>query len=206
LTYKETIRRLHSLKDKEKVIFKAKKFGIISNNSLGIYHKDLKVIAKEIGRNNELATHLFDSGIYEARILCSKVCKPKDVNEKLMEHWVKIFNTWEICDSFCMGLFSKSKFAHEKILEWSLREPECQKRVAFANLASYCMADKTSSNKQFNHYFDIIKREANDDRIYVKKGVNWTLYSIGKRNIDIRQYVNGAFVHLGVERRFIEEE
>jgi 3-methyladenine DNA glycosylase AlkD len=187
MTYKETIQRLQALENKEKIIFKERKFGIIANNSLGIYHKDLKVMAKEIGQNNELAIQLFDSGIYEARILCSKVFKPKDVTEELMEHWVKTFENWEICDSFCMALFSKSKLAHEKIIEWSLREEEFQKRAGFTTLASYCMADKTSGNEQFEQYFEIIKREANDDRIYVKKAVNWALRSIGKRNVDLRE-------------------
>ncbi len=47
MTYNEIIECLYDLKDAEKVIFKEKKFGIISNNSLGIYHKELKMIAKE---------------------------------------------------------------------------------------------------------------------------------------------------------------
>ena len=187
MTYKETIKCLYDLQDTEKVIFKQKKFGIISNNALGIYHKDLKVIAKAIGQDNELALQLFDSGIYEARLLCSKLFKPKDVSEDLMEKWVKTFENWEICDSFCMGLFSKSGFALAKILEWSERQPEFEKRAAFATLASYCMADKTSENEHFEQFFTIIKREANDDRLYVKKAVNWTLRNIGKRNIDLNR-------------------
>ncbi len=96
MTYKETMQCLYDLQDREKVIFKEKKFGVISNNSLGIYHKDLKVIAKAIGQDNELALQLFDSGIYEARLLCSKLFKPKDVTEDLMEKWVNTFETWEI--------------------------------------------------------------------------------------------------------------
>ena len=116
MTYTEIIAGLHDLKDAEKVIFKEQKFGIISNNSLGIYHKELKMIAKEIGPNNELALQLFDSGIYEGRLLCSKMFKPEDVTEALMEKWVKTFENWEICDSFSMGLFAKSKFA---IRSWS---------------------------------------------------------------------------------------
>ncbi|MBU2920257.1 DNA alkylation repair protein [Winogradskyella psychrotolerans] len=187
MTYNEIIQCLYNLEDKDKVAFKAKKFGIISYNSLGIYHKDLKVIAKEIGVDNTLALQLFDSEIYEARLLCSKLFKPKDVTEELMEKWVKTFENWEICDSFCMGLFSKSNFALAKILEWSQREPEFEKRAAFATLASYCMADKTSDNALFEQFFSIIKREACDERLYVKKAVNWALRNIGKRNVDLNR-------------------
>lgn len=187
MTYPEIIECLYDLKDVEKVIFKEKKFGIKSNNSLGIYHKELKIIAKEIGHDNELALQLFNSGIYEGRLLCSKMFKPKDVTESLMEKWVKTFENWEICDSFSMGLFSKTKFALAKILEWTEREPEFEKRAGFAIMASYCMADKTSENELFEEFFPIIKREAFDERLYVKKAVNWSLRNIGKRNIDLNR-------------------
>ena len=187
MTYTEIIAGLHDLKDAEKVIFKEQKFGIISNNSLGIYHKELKMIAKEIGPNNELALQLFDSGIYEGRLLCSKMFKPEDVTEALMEKWVKTFENWEICDSFSMGLFSKSKFALAKILEWTKREREFEKRAGFAMMAAYCMADKKSENDLFEQFFPIIKRAANDERLYVKKAVNWALRNIGKRNIDLKE-------------------
>jgi 3-methyladenine DNA glycosylase AlkD len=30
-------------------------------------------------------------------------------------------------------------------------------------------------------------READDDRVYVKKAVNWALRQIGKRNIDLKE-------------------
>lgn len=127
MTYEETIGRLYALQNPEKVIFKEKKFGVVSNNSLGIYHSELKKIAKDIGKDNELGLQLFDSGIYEARILCSKVFKPKDVTVELMEKWVKTFENWEVCDSFSMGLFAKSDFALEKIFEWTKRKPEFEK-------------------------------------------------------------------------------
>ncbi|EPR66284.1 DNA alkylation repair protein [Cyclobacterium qasimii] len=187
MTYEETIDRLYALQNPEKVVFKERKFGIVSNNSLGIYHSELKSIAREIGKDNELALRLFDSGIYEARILCSKIFKPRDVTETLMEKWVKTFENWEVCDSFSMGLFAKSDFAVEKILEWTKRKPEFEKRAGFTIIASYCMADKLSDNVVFESFFPIIKREANDERIYVKKAVNWALRNIGKRNPDLNK-------------------
>jgi len=181
------IEKLHQLANPDKVIYKKQKFGIIANNSLGIYHKDLSEIAKEIGKNNLLAVQLFDTGIYEARLLCSKIFNPKDITEELLEKWVKTFENWEICDSFCMGLFAKSNFALAKILEWTSRAPEFEKRAGFAIMASYCMADKKVGNEIFEQFLPIISNEAYDDRIYVKKAVNWGLRNIGKRNIDLQK-------------------
>jgi len=51
----EVLGCLYDLQDAEVVRYKEKKFGVVSHNSLGIYHKDLRVIAKEIGRDNDLA-------------------------------------------------------------------------------------------------------------------------------------------------------
>lgn len=187
MTYNQVIQRLYELGDSNKVTFKTQKFGIVSNNALGIYHKDLKLLAKDIGYDNKLALQLFDSGIYEGRLLCSKMFNPKDVTEPLMEKWVKTFENWEVCDSFSMGLFAKSEFALVKILEWTKRNQEFEKRAGFAIMAAYCMADKTSENKLFEQFFPIIKREANDERLYVKKAINWALRNIGKRNADLNK-------------------
>lgn len=187
MTYSEIIERLHALADKDKVAFKQQKFGVVANNALGVYQKDLKALAKEIGQDNDLAIQLFDSGIYEGRILCSKLFNPKDLTEELIEKWVSSFENWEICDSFCMGLIAKSKWAVPKINEWVNRTPEFEKRSGFTTIAAYCMADKKSGNDVFELFFPMIKASANDDRVYVKKAVNWALRNIGKRNIDLKK-------------------
>jgi 3-methyladenine DNA glycosylase AlkD len=187
MTIEIVLQKLKDLANPEKVTFKEKKFGIVAHNSLGIYGKDLNIIAREIGKNNELAIQLFDSEIYEARLLCSKIFSPKDVTEALMEYWTPSFNNWEICDSFSMGLYSKSPFAVKKINEWSTRKPEFEKRAAFATLSSFCMADKKAGNEVYEAFFSLIKQEATDERLYVKKAVNWALRSIGKRNIDLNK-------------------
>ena len=177
--------KLHELSNPEKVLFKQQKFGIISNNAIGVYHKDLKILAKTIGTDNKLADALFDTGIYEARLLCSKLYHPKDITNTLIEKWVITFENWKITDSFCMGLVAKSKFAVPKILEWTKRQEEFQKRSGFTTLASYCMADKKAENIVFENFIPIIENTIEDDRVYVKKAVNWALRNIGKRNNDL---------------------
>ena len=187
MTFKQIISELQKLGDKDKIVLKEKKFGIIANNSLGIYHNDLKELAKQIDKDNQLAIKLFDSGIYEARILCSKLFNINDLTENLMEKWVATFENWEICDTFCMGLFAKSKFAISKAIEWTDRENEFEKRAGFTIIAAYCMADKKANNETFEQFLPIITRHSTDDRIYVKKAVNWALRNIGKRNKDLNK-------------------
>ena len=60
MTFKQIISELKKLGDKDKIVLKEKKFGIIANNSLGIYHNDLKELAKLIDKDNQLAIKLFD--------------------------------------------------------------------------------------------------------------------------------------------------
>jgi 3-methyladenine DNA glycosylase AlkD len=187
MTAEVVLQKLKVLANPEKVAYKERKFGVVAHNALGVYGKDLNIIAREIGKNSELAIQLFDSEVYEARLLCSKIFRSRDVTEALMEYWTPTFNNWEICDSFSMGLYSKSSFAVKKINEWSTRYPEFEKRAAFATMASYCMADKKAGNEVYEAFFTLIKREATDERLYVKKAVNWALRSIGKRNIDLNR-------------------
>lgn len=185
MTLQSVLNSLERLSDPDKILIKKNKFGISANNSWGIYHKDLKEIAKNIGTNNELALALFDSGVYEARILCSKIYDPKLITEEQMEKWVVTFENWEICDSFCMGFFAKSNYALSKALEWSNSESEFIKRAGFVIIASYGFADKYAANDVFEKFFPMIEKQVTDERIYVKKAVNWALRNIGKRNIDL---------------------
>ena len=178
---------MHDMADEAIVAKKEKNWAVKATNTLGIHHKELKVLAKEVGRDNDLAYELIDTGLYEARLLASKMMKPKLVTAQMAEEWVLFFDNWEICDSFCMTVFARTDWAIEKIREWAIRDEEYVKRSAFATMAAYSMADKKAENDVFEPFFMIIKSAADDERTYVKKAVNWALRNIGKRNVDLKE-------------------
>jgi len=101
------IAQLKALSDPNKVEYKAKKFNVRTQNSLGIYHADLNKIARQIPKKSDLVIELWNSGIYEARLLASKIFRPKELTHELAETWVIEFDNWEICDSFSMGFSEK---------------------------------------------------------------------------------------------------
>jgi 3-methyladenine DNA glycosylase AlkD len=163
------------------------RFAITAKNSHGIFLKDLKVLAKKIGQNDDLALRLFDTGIYEARILCSMLFNPKNLTEVLMEKWVKTFENWEFCDTFCMGFMGKSQFVLPKAFEWTAYHPEYQKRAGFVLMVAYAFTDKHAPNDVIRQFFPIMIQHASDERKYVMKGINWALRQVGKRNQDLHK-------------------
>jgi 3-methyladenine DNA glycosylase AlkD len=158
------------------------RYGIVAEAALGIPVTELRKVGREIGRDHAMALALWDTGIYEARILASIVDDPKAVTEEQMERWVADFDTWEICDQCCGNLFEKTPFAFRKVEEWTARQAEFEKRAGFSLIAYISVHRKKAPDADFLPFLEIIKREATDERNFVKKAVNWALRQIGKRN------------------------
>lgn len=184
MQYDEILERLKSLSN-PKAIEGMARYGITPDRAYGVSIPNLRKIAKGIGKDHELAQQLWELNIRETRILAGMIDDPELVTEQQMEIWVREFDYWEICDQICQNLFTYTKFAYQKAIEWSKRDEEFVKRAGFALMAWLAFKDKEAKDEQFEVFFPIIKRESTDERILVKKAVNWALRQIGKRNIDL---------------------
>jgi 3-methyladenine DNA glycosylase AlkD len=191
MEYDEILKQLQALADPEAVAGMAK-FAVGGQQTLGISIPTLRRMAKEVGKNHDLALQLWASGIHEARILASMIDEPKNVTEIQMEAWVKDFDAWDLCDQCCLNLFRKTRFAYQKIDQWSFREEEFVKRAAFTLMATLAVHDKKAGDETFIGWLPLIKREATDERNFVKKAVNWALRQIGKRNLSLNQAAIGT--------------
>lgn len=182
----EILERLRSLSDPEAVRGMAR-FGISPENTYGVPVPELRRMSREAGKDHILAQGLWASGIHEARIIAGMVDRPEMVTEEQMEAWARDFDSWDVCDQCCMNLFDKTRFAYKKAEEWSKREEEFVKRAGFALMACLAVHDKKAEDKAFEVFLLLIKREASDDRNYVRKAVNWALRQIGKRNMRLNR-------------------
>lgn len=179
--------QLHAMADQEVIDYKAKKYAIHADNSLGIYVKDLKLLAKQIKKSDQLALELFETRIYEAQLLCSYLFNPKSITPEQIDRWIKTFNTWEICDSFCMSFIGQSPYAYEKIFEYVNSDAEFQKRAGYVLMVGHHFGQKKAPNEEFIRCLPLIIAAATDERNFVKKAVNWALRTIGKRNKDLNK-------------------
>jgi 3-methyladenine DNA glycosylase AlkD len=164
-----------------------KRFGIQADRAFGIRTPQLRKYAKRLGKDHELANELWQTGIHEARHLAAMIDEPKKVTEDQMETWASDFNSWDICDGACNNLFVKTPFAWTKAVEWTTRDEEFVKRAGFVLMAVLSVHGKKDKDDQFRQFFPLIEREAQDNRNFVRKAVNWALRAIGKRNPSLNE-------------------
>jgi len=184
MTVQEAIIELKALSTPEHFA-KLSYFGIKDDKALGVKVPLIRQLAKSIGKNHELALELWKTEIHEARLLATMIDKPELVSENQFDSWVGDFNSWDICDQ-CCNLFVKTPFVFKKIEEYSIRNEEFVKRASFVLMCEVALHLKNVEDKEFYLFFEFIKREAGDDRNFVRKAVNWALRQIGKRNEALR--------------------
>jgi 3-methyladenine DNA glycosylase AlkD len=176
------------------------RYAIPSDNALGVAMRDIKALGTRLGRNQKLAVALWQTGVYEARMLSSFVGDPERLTSAQMDRWCRDFDNWAICDTMCFNLFDRSPHAWTKVTQWSKKRGEFEKRTAFALLWSLSVHDKGADDKRFIESLDLIERAAADERNFVKKAVNMALRAIGKRD----RALNTAAV--AVARRLAESD
>jgi 3-methyladenine DNA glycosylase AlkD len=158
------------------------RYAIPSDNAFGVSVGTLQKLAKELGRNHDLAAALWETGWYEARMLACYVDDPARVTSGQMDRWSRDFDNWAIVDTVCFVLFDRTPHAWRKVGQWATRREEFIRRAAFALLWGLTVHDKKSGDEPFIDGLALVERAASDDRHFVKKSVNMALRAVGKRN------------------------
>ena len=157
-------------------------FGIDASSALGLNVPTVRAIAKRIGKDQTLAEELWETGVHEARWLASMVADPNKITRSTMDRWTRDFNSWDVCDACCCGLFDRTPFVWQKIPKWAANNREYIRRAAFSTLACAAVHLKAADDQPFLDGLVLVEKYAFDDRNFVRKAVNWALRNIGKRN------------------------
>ena len=180
------LRELRALGEQRNIDGMAR-FGIRAKVVYGVAKPKIDELARRIGKNHSLALELWVTGVHDARILAGMIDEPDQVSASQMKRWVRDFDNWDVCDGTCCHLFVFAAPAWAKAVEWSRRKKEFEKRAGFALMAYLACHDKSAPDAKFQRLFAIIRREARDQRNFVRKAVNWALRQIGKRSLKLNR-------------------
>ena len=158
-----------------------KRFGIRYVKSYGLRLPQIRKVAKQCGKNHDLALKLWDHGYHETYLMATLVEESEKVSSKQLNDWVNTFYSWDLVDQACINLLRFIPEARENIFIWCDSDEEFVKRTAFSLIAVLAVHEKESD---FEIYFDVIKEASKDNRNFVKKSVNWAIRQIGKIDLE----------------------
>jgi 3-methyladenine DNA glycosylase AlkD len=158
------------------------RYGIVTaERVIGVSMANIQKVAKQFGRDHALAEALWDTRVYEARLLVAYVADPAALTPAQMDGWTRDMDNWATPDTLAFKLFDQSPHAFAMVDRWADDPGEWVKRMAFALLASLALHDKKRVDEPFLDRLPLIEAAATDERNFVKKGVSWALRSIGGR-------------------------
>ncbi len=172
----EKLQSLSSEKYKSNVI----KMGIPEKCSIGVSTSEIRRLAKEIGKSNELAFELWESGYHEAKLLAVLLFDRKHISHNDIEQLMSDVYSWDLCDHLCKNLIIKTKDYDSFIREWSRTTETYKLRAAFTLIASAAIHDDKITDDKLDEYLELIKECSDNQHEHVKKAVSWALREIGK--------------------------
>ena len=122
---------------------------------------------------------------------------PALVTRQQAESWAADLDSWDVCDGLCGNLLDKTPMAYELATAWSTAASEFVKRAGFVLMCMRALHDRAAGDETFLGFLALVEREADDERPFVKKAINWALRQIGKRN----GYLHAAAVEVGLRLR-----
>jgi 3-methyladenine DNA glycosylase AlkD len=180
-TVEYVVARLQRLANPANVAGMAR-YGIRPQEALGVPASELRALAKEIGRNHDLALSLWPTALHEARFLAALLADPGRLTPGEADRWARDFDSWALCDSTCLALLCRTPFARTKAREWTAESPEYVRRAGLALFAALAVHDRNASDEQYLRALELVEQSAADDRNFVKKAAVWAIRQIGRRN------------------------
>lgn len=158
------------------------RFAIGGEGRLGLSVPQMRDVARQLGRDHELALALWDTAIPDAQIVAGLIAEPAKLTLAQMDRWTQGMAAWDVCDQACNNALRKSPLAWARIPVWAASREEFVRRAGYALLAVMAVHDKKRPDADFIALLPLIEAAADDERNFVKKAVNWALRQIGKRS------------------------
>ncbi len=127
------------------------------------------------------ALKLFQEGSSASKIACAKSYPPDILTEEMMDFFAAGFDSVEICDSFCIDLFVKNKWALHKTVEWAKSPDLYTKRAAFIMMGALARDNPDTPRFVFRVFMPIMIRESTDERTAVKEAIQWASKEVEDR-------------------------
>ncbi len=159
--------------------------------SFGIGLTVLRKLAKQIGKDHDLAQQLWDSDYYDMKVISVLIDDPKQISREQMEAQVEDvdFGMMVHVYSACGAPVAKTAFIDEVADDWVKSPDSVRRRCAYGFVYELSKSKKKSAPDEayFHGYIDHIEKtfKSEDKSVHLSMGA--ALMGIGKRTLGLNK-------------------
>lgn len=158
--------------------------------SFGIGLTQLRKLAKQIGRDHQLAQQLWKSDVYDAKIVGLLIDDPKQLSREQAEEQVEGLQGGMLSHVFasCDATLAKTPFAFELARDWVESKDDMRRRCGYSLLYELSKKNpKGMDDPYLLDRIDHIRRAIDGEAVSVRAAMAGALLGIGKRNKKLNQ-------------------
>jgi len=158
--------------------------------SFGIGLTQLRKLAKMIGRDHDLARQLWESDVYDAKVIGLLVDDPKQLSREQVEQQVEELEDGLLRHVFatCDATLAKTPFAFNLACEWMENEDVNRRRCGYALLYELSKKNPKGMDDPFLlGRIDHIQESIHVEDMWVRESMAGALLGIGKRNKELNR-------------------
>jgi 3-methyladenine DNA glycosylase AlkD len=191
----DLLERLRALGD-ERAVAVWRRFGMNTSTYLGVSLTRVAALAKEVGRSQETAVGLWETGIHDARLLAVHVAEPKKVTPELAEKWVAEAAFFDVSDRVASKVVVKTPFAAEKMRAWLDADLEYARRAGWVLVRELADTNKLT-DAEAGELLTRVEREIRDAPNWVREAQNVALIALGSRNPALHEAALAVVARIG---------
>ncbi len=198
MTLNETLKQLKALGN-EKMRARNTKYGA-GDNQFGAKHGDIRVLAKKIKADHELAMLLWKTGNVDAQLLATLLIKPKDLSAREVEQMVRTIAFAHVADWFISYVVKQHAEKESLRQEWMATDDLWAARAGWSLTAERIA--KNPEGLELPALLDRIESEMGNADPVVQWTMNGTLAEIGINFPKLRKRAIAIGEKLGVYRDY----
>ncbi|MEM9529505.1 MAG: DNA alkylation repair protein [Pseudomonadota bacterium] len=154
--------------------------------SFGIGLTVLRKLAKQVGKDHDLALKLWATDIYDAKVIALLIDEPKRMTREQIEAQVEDLSGGYLAHVFssCGATLAKTSFGRDVAEEWMTSKDPVRRRCAYGLQYEYSKSKAKSApdDRYFLTVVDRIDKEFADQDIDVQMAMGAAIMGIGMRS------------------------
>ena len=164
----------------------------------GVSFAVLRPMARRAGRDQALATGLWATGNYDARLLACLVADPAAATERELDAWLGEIDVYTLVDVFVASLAAQVPGARARADRWSASDRDWTSQAGWDLYAQLALNDPDLDDGFFTGLLDRIEAGIGGAGNRTRHSMNGALIAIGTRNEALRAAAEAASRRIGI--------